>query len=129
MSSLPSGTVPFLPAALVILRPHEKRLTVPSVLRGAGRLLDLSGALSTYKQHSTIDHEEIDYEEAAYDALRGAWRVLGADLRTVMEQERRDNPALQGVEPEREQSVVAGDNDSTSVNMDTQGRASLTAIG
>ena len=101
-----------------------KNVSLPSVLRGAGRLLDLSGALSTYKQHSTIDHEE-----AAYDALRGAWRVLGADLRTVMEQERRDNPALQGVEPELEQSVVAGDNDSTSFTMDTEGRASLTAMG
>jgi len=101
-----------------------KNVSLPSVLRGAGRLLDFSGALSTYKQHSTIDHGE-----AAYEALRGAWRVLGADLRTVMEQERRDNPALQGVEPELEQSVVAGDNDSTSVTMDTEGRASLTAMG
>ena len=99
-------------------------VSLPSVLRGAGRLLDFSGALSTYKQHSTIDHEE-----AAYEALRGAWRVLGVDLRTVMEQERRDNPVLQDAEPELEQSMVAGDNDSTSVNMDTEGRASLTAMG
>ena len=35
-----------------------KNVSLPSVLRGAGRLLDLSGALSTYKQISTIDHEE-----------------------------------------------------------------------
>ena len=96
-----------------------KNVSLPSGLRGAGRLLDLSGALSTYKQHSPIDHEE-----AAYDALRGAWRVLGADLRTVMEQERRDNPVLQGAEPELEQSIVAGDSDATSVNMDREGKAS-----
>jgi hypothetical protein len=101
-----------------------KNVSLPSVLRGAGRLPDFSGALSTYKQHSTIDHEE-----AAYDALREAWWVLGADLRTVMEQERRDNPALQGVEPELEQGMVAGDNDSTSINVDTEGRASLPAMG
>ena len=96
-----------------------KNVSLPSVLRGAGWLLDFSGALSTYKQHSTIDHEE-----AAYEALRGAWRVLGADLRTVMEQERRDNPVLQGAEPELEQSMVAGDRDATSVNKDREGKAS-----
>ena len=101
-----------------------KNVSLPSVLRGAGQLLDLSGALSIYKQHSTIDHEEIDHEEAAYDALRGAWRMLGADLRTVMEQERRVNPILQGAEPELEQSMVAGDSDATSVNRDKEGKAS-----
>ena len=96
-----------------------KNISLPAVLRGAGRLLDLSGASSTYKRHSTIDHEE-----AAYKLLRGAWRVLGTDRRTVMEQERRDNPVLRGAEPELEQSMVAGDRDATSVNRDREGKAS-----
>lgn len=40
------------------------------------------------------------YTEAAYAALREAWQVLGDSLRTVIEQERADSPALQGVEQE-----------------------------
>ncbi len=69
-----------------------KTLHIPSLLRGAGRLLDLGGTLDKHE-----DYEPTYEDEAVYDALRGDWAMLGNDLRAVIEQERQDSPTLQNV--------------------------------
>ncbi len=78
-----------------------KILDLPSFLRGAGRLLDVGGALNAYKRS-----ERADSVEETFVALRGDWKTLGDDLRAVIAQEQQDGHILSDASVESSLSPV-----------------------